>query len=101
MNSIIVLLNLEETNSFILDITISGTKKFLILETHPIIHIGLICGFKTHSHGIKTKTINHPILQDTYVFILKQKPHRCVTQINNVSIPLMKLLILQTNEEKF
>ena len=76
MNSITELLNLEDADIFISDITISGTKKILTLETHPIIHFCPICGFKMHSRGIKTRTINHPILQDTYELILKLKQRR-------------------------
>ena len=82
MNSITELLNLEDADVFISDITISGTKKILTLETHPIIHFCPICGFKMHSRGIKTRTINHPILQDTYELILKlkQRRWRCTNQ---------------------
>ena len=76
MNSITELLNLEDADIFISDITISGTTKILTLETHPIIHFCPICGFKMHSRGIKTRTINHPILQDTYELILKLKQRR-------------------------
>lgn len=82
MNSITELLNLEDADIFVSDITISGTKKILTLETHPIIHFCPICGFKMHSRGIKTRTINHPILQDTYELILKlkQRRWRCTNQ---------------------
>ena len=82
MNSITELLNLEDSDIFISDITISGTKKILTLETHPIIHFCPICGFKMHSRGIKTRTINHPILQDSYELILKlkQRRWRCTNQ---------------------
>ena len=82
MNSITELLNLEDADIFVSDITISGTKKILTLETHPIIHFCPICGFKMYSRGIKTRTINHPILQDTYELILKlkQRRWRCTNQ---------------------
>ena len=82
MNSITELLNLEDADIFVSDITISGTKKILTLETHPIIHFCPICGFKMHSRGIKTRTINHPILHDTYELILKlkQRRWRCTNQ---------------------
>lgn len=82
MNSITELLNLEDADIFISDITISGTRKILTLETHPTIHFCPICGFKMHSRGIKTRTINHPILQNTYELILKlkQRRWRCTNQ---------------------
>jgi len=76
MNSITELLNLEDCDIFISDISISGTKKILTLETHPEIHFCPICGFKMHSRGIKTRTINHPMLQDSYELILKLKQRR-------------------------
>lgn len=83
MNSITELLNLEDADIFISDISISGTKKILTLETHPEIHFCPICGFKMHSRGIKTRTINHPMLQDTYELVLKlkQRRWRCINQL--------------------
>ena len=82
MNSITELLNLEDADIFISDISISGTKKILTLETHPQIHFCPICSFKMHSRGLKTRTINHPILQDNYELILKlkQRRWRCTNQ---------------------
>lgn len=76
MNSITNLLNLEDADIFISDISISGTKKILTLETHPITHFCPICGFKMYSRGIKTRTINHPMLQDTYELVLKLRQRR-------------------------
>ena len=35
-----------------------------------------ICGFRMHSRGIKTRTINHPVLQDSYKLVLKLKQRR-------------------------
>lgn len=67
MNSITDLLDLEDADIFISDISISGTQKILTLETRPETHFCPICGFKMHSRGLKTRTINHPVLQDTYV----------------------------------
>lgn len=79
MNSITELLNLEDSDVFISDISINGTKKYLTLETHPSVHFCPSCGFKMHSRGIKTRTISHPILQDNYelILILKQRRWRC------------------------
>lgn len=79
MNSITELLNLEDTNIFISDISIQGTTKTLTLETRPCAHFCPSCGFKMHSRGIKKRTIRHPVLQDTYelVLVLKQRRWRC------------------------
>ncbi len=76
MNSITELLDLEDADIFISDISISGTQKILTIETKPETHFCPICGFKMHSRGLKTRTINHPVLQDTYQLILKLKQRR-------------------------
>lgn len=79
MNSITELLNLEDTDITITDISIQGTTKTLTLETHPSLHFCPSCGFKMHSRGIKKRTIKHPILQDNYelILVLKQRRWRC------------------------
>ena len=76
MNSITELLDLEDADIFISDISISGTQKILTIETRPESHFCPICGFKMHSRGLKTRTINHPVLQDTYELVLKLKQRR-------------------------
>ena len=76
MNSITELLDLEDADIFISDISISGTQKILTIETRPEIHFCPICGFRMHSRGLKTRTINHPVLQDTYELVLKLKQRR-------------------------
>lgn len=83
MNSITELLNLEDADIFISDITIDDHKKILTLETRPETHFCPLCGFKMHSRGIKTRTINHPILQDNYELIpkLKQRRWRCTNKL--------------------
>lgn len=82
MNSITELLDLEDTDIFISDISIQGTTKTLTLETHPTPHFCPLCGFKMYSRGTKKRTINHPILQDGYklILILKQRRWRCTNQ---------------------
>lgn len=52
MNSITELLDLEDADIFISDISISGTQKFLTIETRPETHFCPICGFKMHSRGL-------------------------------------------------
>ena len=74
MNSITELLNLEDADIFISNISINGTKKILTLETKPIRHFCPVCGFKMYSRGIKVRTINHPVLQDGYELVLKSGP---------------------------
>ena len=79
MNSITELLNLEDSDIIISDISIQGTTKTLTLETTPCTHFCPSCGFKMHSRGTKRRTIKHPILQDTYelILILKQRRWKC------------------------
>jgi transposase len=76
MNSITDLLDLEDSNIYISDVRIEGTRKILTLETAVTVHFCPICGYRMHSRGIKTKTINHPVLQDTYELVLKLKQRR-------------------------
>jgi predicted RNA-binding Zn-ribbon protein involved in translation (DUF1610 family) len=79
LNSITDLLDLEDSEIIISDISIQGQTKTLTIETAPSLHFCPQCGFRMHSRGVKKRTINHPILQDTYflVLILKQRRWRC------------------------
>lgn len=83
MNDIIKLLDLEDSSLIITDISIVDNKKILTLETHPTVHHCPVCNFRMHSRGIKTRTVNHPILQDTYQLVikLKQRRWRCTNPI--------------------
>ena len=62
MNSITELLNLEDENIMISDISIQDTTKTLILETRLSARFCPSCGFKMYSRGIKKRTVNHPYL---------------------------------------
>ena len=57
MNSITELLDLEDADIFISDISISGTQKILTIETRPETHFCPICGFKMHSRGLKPELL--------------------------------------------
>lgn len=83
MHDITDLLDLEDSSLNITDVTISGNKKIVTLETVPTLHHCPVCNFRMHSRGIKTRTINHPILQDTYQLVikLKQRRWRCTNPI--------------------
>ena len=76
MNRITELLDLEDEDIFISDISIEGTRKTLTIETHPTIPHCPVCGFRMHSRGIKTRTINHPILSDGFEVVIKLKQRR-------------------------
>ena len=88
MNSITELLNLEDSDIFISDISIQGTTKTLTLETKLYSHYCPSCGFRMHSKGIKNRTIKHPILQDNYelILILKQRRWKCTNPVCNYDI---------------
>ena len=75
-NSITDLLDLEDSNIYISDVRIEGTRKILTLETEATVHFCPLCGYRMHSRGIKTRIINHPVLQDTYELVLKLKQRR-------------------------
>ena len=79
MNTITELLDLEDTDIFISDILVEGTRKVITLETLLSPHFCPSCGFRMYSRGIKQRTIYHPILQDGYelVLLLKQRRWRC------------------------
>ena len=83
MISYIDLLDLEDSSLNITDVTISGNKKIVTLETIPTIHHCPVCNYRMHSRGIKTRTINHLILQDTYQLVikLKQRRWRCTNPV--------------------
>ena len=68
MNSIIDLLDLEDSEIIIKDIQIHGQTKTLFLETPPIVHFCPICGYRMHSRGVKSRKIKHPkyLISDTY-----------------------------------
>ena len=88
MNSITELLNLEDSDVFISDISIQGTTKTLTLETKLYSHYCPSCGFRMHSKGIKNRTIKHPILQDNYelILILRQRRWKCTNPECNYDI---------------
>ena len=88
MNSITELLNLEDSDIFISDISIQGTTKTLTLETKLYSHYCPSCGYRMHSKGIKNRTIKHPILQDNYelILILKQRRWKCTNPECNYDI---------------
>lgn len=83
MNHITDLLDLEDTDVIISDIRIQGQTKTITLETPPTAHFCPSCGYRMHSRGIKSRTINHPILQDNYslILILKQRRWRCTNPV--------------------
>lgn len=76
MNSITDLLDLEDADIFISDISIRDTRKTITLETRPKPCFCPCCGFRMHSRGIKIRSISHPILQDGYELILRLKQRR-------------------------
>ena len=82
MNSITELLNLEDNNLIVSDISIEDGNKIITLETLPTAHYCPACGFRMYSKGIKKRRIKHPILQDNYelIIILKQRRWLCTNE---------------------
>lgn len=72
-------MDLEDPDIFISDVKIDGQTRIVTLETHPAQHFCPQCGFRMHSRGIKQRTINHPVMQDSYrlQLLLKQRRWRC------------------------
>ena len=52
MNTITELLDLEDADISISDISIDGTKKYVTLETPPQIHFCPACGFRMHEEAV-------------------------------------------------
>ena len=79
MNSITELLDLEDADIIVSDISIEGSVKTLTLETKPSVRFCPVCSFRLYSKGIRMRTISHPVLQDNYELILqlKQRRWRC------------------------
>ena len=76
MNSITELLNIEDNNLIVTNISIEGSQKTITLETLPSAHYCPACGFRMYSKGIKVRKIRHPILQDGYKLIIALKQRR-------------------------
>lgn len=76
MNSITELLNIEDNNLRVTNISIKGSQKTITLETLPSAHYCPACGFRMYSKGIKVRKIRHPILQDGYKLIIALKQRR-------------------------
>ena len=79
MYNITDLLDLEDADIVISDISVNGTRKTVTLETRISSHYCPCCGFRMHSRGIRTRTVSHPILQDGYelTLLLRQRRWRC------------------------
>ena len=79
MNSITELLDLEDSDVIVSDISIEGQTKTITLETLPTARFCPSCGFRMYSRGVKKRTINHPVFQDGYslILVLKQRRWRC------------------------
>lgn len=76
MNTITDLLNLEDSQIVVEEVLLEGGVKTLVLGTPASIHFCPLCSFRMHSKGIKTRTVNHPILQGSQQCILKLKQRR-------------------------
>ena len=71
MNIITSLLDIEDNNLEFLSCEVQGLKKIVTLESAPTPHFCPMGSYKMHSQGIKTRTINHPVLQDGYQLVMQ------------------------------
>ncbi len=76
---VLTLLDLEDEELCITDIFEENHQKYVVIETKPTVHFCPLCNYRMYSKGIKSRKINHPILQDTYSLslILKQRRWKC------------------------
>ena len=65
MNSITELLNLEDSDIYISNISIEGTTKTLTLETKLYSHYCPSCGYRMYSRGVKSEPSNIPYFRTT------------------------------------
>ena len=63
--AIFSLLDLEDEEICITNIYEEDSHKYICVETKPTAHYCPICSYRMYSKGVKTRTVNHPILQDT------------------------------------
>lgn len=79
VSDILTLLDLEDEKVIITDVFEENHHKYVTVETKPEPHYCPMCNHRMYSKGIKCRTINHPILQDTYPLslILKQRRWKC------------------------
>lgn len=79
MNSITDILDIEDQEIEILSTEINGMQKTITLVAPAEPTFCPVCSFRMYSRGCKTRTINHPILQDGYqlTFKLRQRRWRC------------------------
>ena len=70
------ILNLKDNDLIVVDYNVLESTKIVTLEKKSKIHYCEICNYKMHSRGITIRTVNHPVLQDGYLFILKLKQRR-------------------------
>lgn len=73
------LLDLEDEKAVCTDTFIENGCKYVTVETPPTTHYCPLCSYRMYSKGVKSRKINHPILQDTYslTLILKQRRWKC------------------------
>ncbi len=71
MNIITSLLDIEDNDLELLSCEVQGLKKIVAFGSVPTPQSCLKCSYKMHSRGIKTRTINHPVLQDGYQLVMQ------------------------------
>ena len=76
MNIITSLLDIEDNALESLSCEVQELEKIVTLGSAPAPHFCPKCYYKMHSRGIKTRTINHPVLQDGYQLVIKLKQRR-------------------------
>lgn len=79
MNIITSLLDIEDNDLELLSCEVQGLKKIVTVGSMPTPHFCPQCFYKMHSRDIKTRTVNHPVLQDGYQLVIKfrQRRWRC------------------------
>jgi len=76
MDNIIKFLNFEDSDVEVLSCRLEKGFRIVTLQKKPVPHYCPLCGYRMHSKGIRTRTVNHPITQDKIPLILKVNQRR-------------------------
>ena len=94
-NDLLLILNLPTDGSILISkVEVHEDTKFIHISTSPSPVFCPNCGCRMHSKGMYARTVNHPVLQDSFKLVLvvhrrKWKCTSCTTYLNE-SLPFLQ-----------
>lgn len=94
-NDLLLILNLPTDGSILISkVEVHEDTKFIQISTSPSPVFCPNCGCRMHSKGMYARTVNHPVLQDSFKLVLvvhqrKWKCTSCTTYLNE-SLPFLQ-----------